>query len=152
MPDPLSARQQQLLKRLQGAQRWTAVLGVLLVLAGATYFGWAVRKFDPRGTPLDEPGFDIALTRPLLILYGRYDGRLSRIEPETSQERQLLFWLKRNSGFSGGVMVLGLRTFMATLAVLLGLATLAVVAERARLLRIVAQLREPVAPSTHPPS
>ena len=152
MPGPLTPRQQALLVRLQRAQRATAALGAALVLAGTVYCVWSVRQFDPRGTPLDEPGFDMVLTRPLLVMYGKFDGRLSRIEPQTSQEKRLLFWLQRSSGFSGGMMVLGLRTFMAMLAVLLGLSTLAVVAERARLLRIVAQLREPVAPGAHPPS
>jgi hypothetical protein len=62
--------------------------------------------------------------------------------PQTPTEERLLRGLARNLNFSAGVMVLLLRIFFGTLAVVTGLAIMTVVVERARLLAMIQTLRE----------
>ena len=59
-----------------------------------------------------------------------------------SHDKRLLRALARNMNFSSGVMVLLLRIFFGTIALVMGFAMVTVVVERARLLAMIRQLRE----------
>ena len=137
----LHEAQSRLLGRLSRSQKPMATAGALLALLGAAYLVWGVRRFDPSADPRENPGFDWPIARLAFVFEeGRFvtDNAL----PKTPSEDRLLRGLSRNMDFSAGVMVLMLRTFMGTLALVSGFAIMTVVVERARLIAIIRRLRE----------
>ena len=137
----LAEKQDVLLGRISRSQKPMAIAGGVLALLGAAYLVWGVMRFDPRGDPRANPGFDWPVARLAFL----FEGGLTRIDravAETPTEERLLRGLSRNMSFSAGVMVMLLRIFLGTLALVLGFATLTVVVERARLIAMIRHLRE----------
>ena len=133
--------QDQLLGRLTRSQKPMAIVGALLALLGATYITWGVLRFDPQADPRENPGFDWPVARLAFV----FEGGLTRIDRSVAQtpaEERLLRGMSRNMTFSAGVMVMLLRIFFGTLALVLGFAIVTVVVERARLIAMIRHLRE----------
>ena len=118
-----------------------AIVGALLALIGAAYLFWGVTRFDPMADPRENPGFDWPVAR-LAFLFERGQLMVDRAVPQTAMEGRLLRGMSRNMNFSAGVMVLLLRIFFGTLALVSGFAIMTVVVERARLLALIRHLRE----------
>jgi hypothetical protein len=140
----LSPKQIRFLERVRREQRWTAVLGALLTLSGALYLAWGIARFDPRGDPKLDPGFD----RPVADLAHLYDTRhanIKKIRPETFNEEVLMETIALGINFNTGILMLLMRIFLGTLTLVGGLVMLTVVVERRRLLLLVDRLslREP---------
>ena len=138
---PLIEAQDRMLGRLVRSQRPMAIAGALLALLGAAYLVWGVTRFDPRADPRVDPGFDWPVAR-LGFLFERGMVMVENSVPETPAEAQLLRGLTRNLNFSAGVMVLLLRIFLGTLALVSGFAIMTVVVERGRLIAMIRHLRE----------
>ncbi len=137
----LEESESRLLGRLSRSQRPMAIAGALLALLGAAYLVWGVARFDPLEDPRESPGFDWPVAR-LAFLFERGMSSIEVAVPETKAEARLLRALARNMNFSSGVMVLLLRIFFGTIALVMGFAMVTVVVERARLLAMIRQLRE----------
>ncbi len=133
--------QDRLLRRTIRSQRPMGIVGAALALLGVAYLVWGVTRFDPRVDPRENPGFDWPVAR-LGFLFERGMVMVENSVPETPTEARLLRGLTRNLNFSAGVMVLLLRIFFGTLALVSGLAIMTVVVERARLLAMIRHLRE----------
>jgi hypothetical protein len=136
----LSGAQQRLLARLRCVQRWTAVTGSLLALAGALYAGWGLYCFDPRAEPGLDPGFDRPVAG-LSLLYAPHYRSILKIRPETFTEEVLMETITRGIHFHAAFLTLLLRLFLGTLATLGGLIMLTVYVERRRLLAVIERLR-----------
>ena len=102
---------------------------------------WAVLLFDPRADPHDQPQWDGPVAG-IATLYDRFDPLLKAIRPKTENEQLLLSGVKANLRFSTGLLILATRVLIGTVFALGGLAALTVVVERARLLKVIRQLRE----------
>jgi hypothetical protein len=135
----LDESQGRMFGRLTRSQRPMVIVGAVLALLGAAYLVWGVTRFDPGTDPRLNPGFDWPVAR-LAFLFERGHPS-SRMRPAPDGER-LLRGMSRNMSFSAGVMVMLLRIFLGTLALVLGFATLTVVVERARLIAMIRHLRE----------
>jgi hypothetical protein len=129
------------LARVRSHQRPLAVFGGVLALAGAAYLAWGILHFDPHGDPRDSPGFDGPIAN-LAFIFQRGQILVENVEPKTQSEARMLAALARNMAFSAGIMVLQVRLFVGTLAMLAGFILLTVVVERARLLRLIKRLQE----------
>ena len=140
MPE-LVEKQDLLLRRIARSQRPMAIAGGLLALLGAAYLVWGVTRFDAHGDPRTNPGFDWPVAR-LAFIFERGQAQLESAEPGSHSEQKLRRGLTRTMQFSSGVMVLLLRIFFGTLALVAGFATMTVVVERARLLAMIRHLRE----------
>ena len=136
----LSTGQQRLLARLGRTQRWAAAAGLLLALSGSVYAGWGLMRFDPRGDPRLDPGFDRPVAR-LAFLFVSYQGALEYIQPETSTEQFLLGTLQGGMKFGSGLTLMLLRLLIGTIMAVAGFAAMTVVVERRRLLVIIERLR-----------
>ena len=141
MVPALPDSQARLLGRLKRTQRPMRIAGIVLVLAGAAYMTWGVMRFDPGIDPRLNPGFDWPVAR-LAFLFEHGHAIVDNAVPETNREVRLLQGLTSNRNFSSGVMVLLLRILFGTLALVMGLAIMTVVVERARLLAMIRHLRE----------
>jgi hypothetical protein len=137
----LAERQDLMLGRLTRSQKPMAIVGALLALLGAAYVTWGVMRFDPRGDPRDNPGFDWPIARLAFLFEGGH-ARIDKAVAETPTEARLLRGMSRNMTFSAGVMVMLLRVFVGTIAVVLGFSIVTVVVERARLIAMIRHLRE----------
>lgn len=135
---PLSDRQQALLEALPRQQRVARVAGVVCSLVGIAYIVWALMRFDPMGDPTEAIGFDAAVTAPVATLYLKYRDHVESREWEGSQARALAGSLRRGMNFSAGLLLLAFRVILGLIVTLLGFATMTVVIERGRLLRILA--------------
>jgi hypothetical protein len=91
--------------------------------------------------PRENPGFDWPVAQ-LAHIFDRGRAQLESSEPETTSERRMVHRVQRNMDFSAGVMVFLLRTFLGMLALVLGLAIVTVVVERARLIALLIRLQE----------
>jgi hypothetical protein len=100
-----------------------------------------VLRFDPRGDPRQDPGFDRPVAS-LAFIFQRGMVLVENAEPQTPSEAAMLRALGRNMNFSAGVMVTMMRMFLGTLAMLAGFIMMTVAVERARLLRLIAKLEE----------
>lgn len=134
---PLSNRQQALLAALPKQQRIARISGIACSLAGIFYIAWAITCFDPTGNPTEGIGFDAAVTKPVATLFVKYSDYLKKREWDGSQARALAGSLNRNMNFSAGLLLLAFRVILGLIVTLLGFATMTVVIERARLLRIL---------------
>ncbi len=153
----LSDRQRALLEALPNQQRIARISGIVCSIAGILYIVWAIGRFEPRGNPADEIGFDALVTKPVATLYVHYSDRLRERSYDSPQARFLARALERNMNFSAGLLLLAFRVILGLTATLLGFATLTVVIERGRLLRILGALGagaggEGAAPYSAPPS
>lgn len=137
----LADSQDRLLGRLIRSQRPMGIAGAVLALLGAAYLVWGVTRFDPSADPRENPGFDWPVAR-LGFLFERGMVMVENSVPETPTEARLLRGLSRNLSFSAGVMVLLLRIFLGTLALVSGFAIMTVVVERGRLIAMIRHLRE----------
>jgi hypothetical protein len=113
--------------------------GLLLVLCGSGYIGWAALRFNPRASAAEHCGFDLPLNS-LAGLYEPYRFALEHLRPTTDTEQMLLRGLQANMNFSVGMMMTILRIFFGLLLVLKGLFLCTIAFERRRLLQIIARL------------
>ena len=134
---PLSDRQRALLEALPRRQQIARWFGIGCSLIGIAYIVWAVERFEPRGNPAEEIGFDAPVTRPVASLYLHYSDALAKKTFEDRQARALARGLRRNMNFSAGLLLLAFRVILGLIVMLLGFATMTVVIERARLIRIL---------------
>jgi hypothetical protein len=137
----LEARDSSFLAAVRRHQRPVAIGGALLSLLGALYLGWAILRFNPRADPRDNPGFDRPIAE-LAFIFQRGQLMIENAEPATPMEARMLHALSRNMQFSAGIMVLQVRMFVGTLAMLGGFIMMTVAVERARLLRLIKRLEE----------
>jgi hypothetical protein len=137
----LEGDQATFLARVRRHQRLLAIGGALISLFGAAYLAWAILRFDPHGDPRDHPGFDGPIAE-LAFIFQRGQLILENAEPQTPGEARLMHELGRNMQFSAGIMVLLVRVFVGTLAMLGGMIMMTIVVERARLLRLIERLQE----------
>jgi len=137
----ISESDERLLRRLGTTQRLAACMGLLLAVVGVGYVVWAVLLFDPRADPHEQPQWDGPVAG-ISTLYDRFNPLLNAIRPETENEQLLLSGVKANLRFSTGLLILATRVLIGTVFTLGGLAALTVVVERARLLKVIQQLRE----------
>lgn len=135
------AREASFLSRVRAHQRPLAIGGAVLALLGASYLAWGILRYDQRADPRDNPGFDGPVAN-LAFIFQRGQLRVEKAEPQTPSEARLLHALARNMQFSAGIMVLQVRIFLGTLALLGGFIMMTVVVERARLLRLIKRLQE----------
>jgi len=133
--------QDRMLGRLSRSQKPMAIVGGVLALLGAAYLIWGVTRFDPLADPRENPGFDWPVAR-LAFLFEGGQFIVDNASAQTPTEGRLLRGLSRNMKFSAGVMVLQLRIFLGTLALVSGFAIMTVVVERARLISMIKHLRE----------
>ncbi len=138
----LDPSQERLLAQLAHTQRWTGAVGLALALLGIFYATWGVLRFDPRGDPRLDPGFDRPVAK-IAFLYASYQGAVDFIEPETATERILQHTLSGGMKFSAGMTLMLVRLFLGTLVAVAGFVMMTVVVERRRLLAIIARLRPP---------
>jgi hypothetical protein len=157
---PLSDRQRALLGALPRQQRIAGLFGIACGVAGILYIAWAISRFDPAGDPAEGIGFDAPVTRPVATLYVEYRDSLAKREFEDYQARALARSLGYNMNFVAGLLLLSFRVILGLMVTLLGFATMTVVIERRRLIRILEASgllppREPSAPAAptlaHPP-
>lgn len=149
---PLSDRQRALLEALPRQQRIARLSGIACSVAGILYIAWAISRFEPTGNPAEEIGFDAPVTRPVATLYVKYSDSLAKRDFEGYQARALARSLDRNMNFSAGLLLLSFRVILGLIVTLLGFATMTVVIERGRLIRILEASgllppREPSAPA-----
>ena len=137
----LEGTQTTFLARVRRSQLPIAIGGAIISLLGAAYIGWAILRVDPHGDPRDHPGFDGPIAE-LAFIFQRGQLILEHAQPQTPFEAHLQRALGRNMQFSAGVMVLLVRIFVGTLAMLGGMIMMTVVVERARLLRLIKRLQE----------
>ena len=135
----LTEKQAARLAGVKRGQRVSSALGLALALLGAAYAVWAIKTFDPRADPREQPRWDRPVAA-LADLYGPYRPILNAIRPQTDVEQMLHEGVKRNLAFSTGVMILLLRVMIGSLVCIAGLAALTVVVERRRLLELIYQL------------
>lgn len=134
-------REAAFLSRVRSHQRPLAIGGALLALLGGAYLAWGILRYDQRVDPRDDPGFDGPIAS-LAFIFQRGQLIVENAAPATPSEARMLHALGRNMQFSAGVMVLQMRIFVGTLALLGGFIMLTVVVERARLLRLIKRLQE----------
>jgi hypothetical protein len=137
-------------------QRGLLAAGVLLVSVGLAYDGWALLRFDPRADAEAHAGFDRPVSS-LTALYQPYRPFLRAARPRTELEVFCMGGLRRQMAFSVGMSMTLIRVLLGTLVVVLGLAVIAIVGERRRLLALIDRvLAEPspdsAAPRAAPPS
>jgi hypothetical protein len=137
----LAEKQSLLLGRIARSQRPMAITGGVLALLGAVYLVWGVLRFDPHGDPRANPGFDWPVAR-LAFIFERGQAMIESAEPGSPNEQRLRRGLERNMEFSAGAMLMLLRVFFGTLALVSGFAIMTVVVERARLIGLIERLRE----------
>jgi hypothetical protein len=133
---------------LRRQQRPLQGLGAALVLLGAGYDGWALLRFDPRASAEAHASFDLPVSS-LSKLYSAYAPLLRVARPKTELESICVRGMQGHMAFSVGISMTLVRVLLGTLAAVLGLAILAVVGERRRLLDMVDHLL--AAPSAPPP-
>lgn len=129
------------LSRVRAQQRPIAVGGALLALLGAAYLTWGIARYSPRVDPRDNPGFDGPIAE-LAFLFQRGQLIVENAQPQTPSEKRMLRALSLNMQFSAGIIVLLVRLFVGTLAMLAGLILMTVVVERGRLLKLIKRLQE----------
>jgi hypothetical protein len=122
-------------------QRPLAISGALLSVCGIAYLAWAIVRYDPKADPRLDTGFDRPIAQ-LGFVFQRGLWMVENAEPHTPTEDRLLRGLSHNMQFSAGMMVLLLRIFTGTLAMLGGFIIMTVVVERARLLKLIKRLQE----------
>jgi hypothetical protein len=123
-------------------QRPLAIGGAVISLFALAYLGWALLRFNPRVDPRDDPGFDRPIAQ-LAFIFQRGQLKLDKMAEDASPgELQLMRVLSRNMSFSAGIMVLQVRLFVGTVALLGGLIMMTVVVERGRLLKVIKKLEE----------
>src|SRR5215470_18773388 len=137
----LEEKQSQFLAGVRRRQKPIAITGALIAVAGAFYLAWAVLRFDPRGDPRVNPGFDGPVAE-LAFIFQRGMVIVENAVPETPSEKRMLHALAVNMNFSAGIIVTMMRVFLGTLAMLGGFIMMTVAVERARLLRLIARLQE----------
>jgi hypothetical protein len=135
----LTEKQATWLVGLRRGQRISSGLGIVLALLGAAYVAWAVKTFDPRVDPREQPAWDRPIAG-LADLYRPYLPIIEAIKPKTDVEQILHEGVTRNLAFSTGVMILLVRVMIGSLVCVAGLAALTVVVERQRLLELIGQL------------
>jgi hypothetical protein len=137
----LEEPQSRFLTGVRKRQRPIAIAGALLALAGASYLAWGVLRFDPRGDPRVNPGFDGPVAS-LAFIFQRGMIVVENAVPQTPSEDRMLHAMARNMNFSAGIIVTMMRIFLGTLAMLGGFIMMTVAVERGRLLRLIAKLQE----------
>lgn len=137
----LEGRDSSYLAGVRRRQQPLAIGGALLALAGAVYLAWAILRFDPHADPRVNPGFDRPIAE-LAFIFQRGQLIVENAVPQSPTEARLLHGLSRNMQFSSGVMVLLVRIFVGTIAMLGGLIVMTVVVERGRLLKLIKRLEE----------
>ena len=137
----LTEKQVAWLVGVKRGQRISSALGLVLALLGAAYAVWAIKTFDPRADPREQPNWDRPVAA-LADLYGPYRPILRAIRPQTDVEQLLYEGVKRNLAFSTGVMILLVRVMIGSIVCVAGLAALTVVVERRRLLELIHQLED----------
>jgi hypothetical protein len=137
----LEEPQSRFLSGVRKRQRPIAIAGALLAVAGAGYLAWGVLRFDPRGDPRVNPGFDGPVAE-LSFIFQRGMVIVENAAPQTPSEARLLHALALNMNFSAGVIVTMMRVFLGTLAMLGGFIMMTVAVERGRLLRLISKLQE----------
>jgi hypothetical protein len=135
------ARDAAFLSRVRAQQRPIAIGGAVIALLGAAYLTWGIARYSPRADPRDDPGFDGPIAE-LAFLFQRGQLAVENANPQTPGEKRMLFVLARNMQFSAGIIVLQVRIFVGTLAMLAGLILMTVVVERGRLLKLIKRLQE----------
>ena len=78
------------------------------------------------------------MTKPVATLYLKYRDYVETREWESAEARALAGSLRRGMNFSAGLLLLAFRVILGLIVTLLGFATMTVVIERGRLLRILA--------------
>lgn len=130
------------LETVRRRQRPVAVAGAIIALLALGYLAWAILRFNPRADPRDDPGFDIPIAQ-LAFIFQKGQLKLEKMATEaTPSELALLRMLSRNMSFSAGIMVLQVRMFVGTVALLGGLIMMTVVVERGRLLKLIKKIQE----------
>jgi hypothetical protein len=137
----LAEAQTRMIARISRSQKPMAIVGSVLALLGIAYLGWGVMRFNPHGDPRANPGFDWPVAR-LAFIFDRGHAQLDRAQEGTPSEKSMVRRVKRNMEFSAGVMVFLLRVFLGTLTLVLGLAIVTIVVERARLITMLRRLQE----------
>jgi hypothetical protein len=137
----LEARDASYLSGVRRRQQPLAIGGALLAIVGGAYLSWAILRFDPHADPRVNPGFDRPIAE-LAFIFERGQLIVENAVPRSPTEARLMRGLSRNMQFSAGIMVLLLRIFVGTLAMLGGLIVLTVVVERGRLLKLIARLEQ----------
>lgn len=133
----INDRQRALLGQLPRQQRTARVVGIVCSLVGILYIVWAVDRFHPRVNPAEGVGFDAIVTEPVATLFAAHQQKLGARTFENPRERALARHLYAHMTFSAGLLVLAFRVILGLIVTLLGFATLTVMIERARLLRIL---------------
>lgn len=136
----LSDRQLTLVRSLPAEQRNARIAGVLLTLMGIAYMAWSFTRFDIGVDPARNIGFDAPVTKPVATIFDARRKGLDLFGPTTRREEFLIHRQILGMNFSGALLLLGFRMTLGLLPLMLGLSTLTVVIERARLLHIVAAL------------
>ena len=114
-------------------------LGVVLALLGCAYALFGFARFELGRNPAG------AFDRPIAELgnaLGGYQGGLDGMQTSTELEVFLIEQLHFQTNVTASVMVLLLRLYVGTLALLAGLILLTVSIERGRLLALIERLRE----------
>ncbi|HKC51771.1 MAG TPA: hypothetical protein VKF60_13320 [Myxococcota bacterium] len=137
----LEGRESSYLSSVVRRQRPIAIAGAVIALLGAGYLTWAIARYDQHADPRDSPGWDRPIA-DLAFVFQRGQLRVEKAEAQTPSEARLLRALSRNMQFSAGIMVLQVRMFVGTLALLGGCIMMTVVLERSRLLRLIKRLQE----------
>lgn len=138
----LEARDSSYLDVVRRRQRPLAVAGAILSLLACAYLAWAIGRFNPRADPRDNPGFDRPIAQ-LAFIFQAGQLHFEKMAAEaTPKELALLRTLSRNMSFSAGIMVLQVRMFVGTVALIGGLIMMTVVVERGRLLKVIKRLQE----------
>jgi hypothetical protein len=137
----LEARESSFLAGIRRNQWPLAIAGGVISLLGAVYLAWAILRFNPNADPRVDPGFDRPIAQ-LAFIFERGQLLVEKAEPATPSEARMLRALARNMQFSAGIMVLQVRMFVGTLALIGGFIMVTVVVERARLLRLIRRLQE----------
>lgn len=138
----LEAGETSYLQVVRRRQRPLAVAGALLSLLAVSYLAWAILRFNPSADPRDNPGFDRPIAQ-LGFIFQKGQLQLEKMATVASPgERRILRMLSRNMSFSAGIMVLQVRLFVGTVALIGGLIMMTVVVERGRLLKLIKRLEE----------
>ncbi len=135
----LDPRQQRRLAAVLRNQWRLNALGAALALLGSAYAVFGFAQFELGRNPAG------AFDRPIAELgstLGGYKGGLDRLQASTELEVFLIKQLRFQTDVTASVMVLLLRVYMGTLALLAGLILLTVSIERGRLLALIQRLRE----------
>ena len=138
----LESRDASYLAVTRRRQRPLAIAGAILALFALAYLAWAILRFNPRVDPRDDPGFDRPIAQ-LAFIFQKGQLKLEKMATEAPpSELRILRMMSRHMSFSAGIMVLQVRLFVGTVALLGGLIMMTVVVERGRLLKVIKKLEE----------